>query len=398
MQLAGICLVFLIVPASMFALSKKDKVLLRKNFYFLYLLEENKVNLNGQPFEQVRRRLINDARGINCHTAACYSATLQFTGTEIEAIGNELVHLSVNDEQVKKLVHMLKLSRAYQLFAAEPDTAFIRKVWLADARGIDNILDTYIGGRPPLYSKIDAISFKEGDTVFLKEIARSVQQMKASDEAAFYRVPLLLALEALRLNGRDEAARYEPLTGKGNAAAYRRVKSINWQLYPYSAILVPGLGPEQAGVRLDPNGAKRCDSAALRYRAGKAPFLIVSGGHVHPYKTPYCEAVEMKAYLVKVLHIPSNAVIIEPHARHTTTNLRNANRLIYRFNMPANKPVLIVTDASQSRYINNSMGEKVVKELGYKPYTAITKLSAVETAYVPSENSMQINSPDPLDP
>ena len=106
----------------------------------------------------------------------------------------------------------------------------------------------------------------------------------------------------------------------------------------------------------------------------------------------------MKAYMVKVLHIPSNAIIIEPHARHTTTNLRNANRVIYRFNIPANKPVLIVTDASQSRYINNSMGDKVVKELGYKPYTSITKLSAFETAYIPSENSMQINSPDPLDP
>lgn len=398
MQLAGMCLVFLIVPASMLALSKKDKLLLKKNFYFLYLLEESRVNLSGQPFEQVRSRLVNDARNITCHTAACYSTTLQFTDAEIETIGNELVHLSVSDQQLKKLINTLKLSHAYQLFAAEPDTGFIRKVWLADARGIDNILNTYIGGHPPLYPKIDAISFKAGDTVFLTQITRSVQQMKALDKAAFYRLPMLLALEALHLNGRDEAARYEPLTGKQNAAAYRRAKKINWQSYSYSVILVPGLGPEQPGVRLDPNGAVRCDSAALRYRAGKAPFLIVSGGHVHPFKTPYCEAVEMKAYMVKVLHIPSNAIIIEPHARHTTTNLRNANRVIYRFNIPANKPVLIVTDASQSRYINNSMGDKVVKELGYKPYTSITKLSAFETAYIPSENSMQINSPDPLDP
>jgi hypothetical protein len=211
-------------------------------------------------------------------------------------------------------------------------------------------------------------------------------------------VSVLFAVEALKLNERDEAARYEPLTALENAAAYKTVKKIKWRQYPYSVILVPGLGPEQPGVKLDPNGAKRCDSAAVRYREGKAPFLVVSGGHVHPNKTPYCEAIEMKKYMVEVLHIPAAAIIIEPHARHTTTNLRNTNRLIFRFKMPFKKPVLIVTDAAQNTYINGSMKDKVVKELGYTPFSTIKKLSATETEYLPTDDSRQVNSLDPLDP
>ncbi len=205
-------------------------------------------------------------------------------------------------------------------------------------------------------------------------------------------------MDALQLNGRDEAIRYEPLTAKENAAAYKRAAGINWQSYPYSMILVPGLGPEQPGLRLDPNGAKRCDSAALRYRAGLAPFLVVSGGHVHPNKTPYCEAIEMKKYMVEVLKIPAAAIIIEPYARHTTTNLRNANRLVYLFKMPSDKPVMIVSDASQTKYINGNMKGKVQKELGYLPFQSIRQLSSTETEYIPSVNSLQINPIDPLDP
>ena len=119
---------------------------------------------------------------------------------------------------------------------------------------------------------------------------------------------------------------------------------------------------------------------------------------MHPNKTPYCEAIEMKKYLVEVLKIPASAIIIEPHARHTTTNLRNTNRLIFRFKIPFDKPVLIVTDAAQNGYINGSMKDKVIKELGYTPFSTIKKLSATETEYLPSDNSRQVNTFDPLDP
>jgi hypothetical protein len=207
-----------------------------------------------------------------------------------------------------------------------------------------------------------------------------------------------LALDALRLNGRDEAVRYEPIVHGQNQAAYDVVSTTKWDSFPYSVILVPGLGPEQPGVALDPGGARRCDSAAVRYRAGMAPFIVVSGGHVHPNKTPYCEAVEMKKYLVNELHIPEAAVIIEPNARHTTTNLRNANRLILRFKIPTDKPVLIVTDAAQNSYINGVLRDRLIKELGYVPYSSMKQLSPIETAYIPLKNCRQVNSMEPLDP
>ena len=200
------------------------------------------------------------------------------------------------------------------------------------------------------------------------------------------------------MNGRDEAIRYEPLEAGWNKNAVKKIATIKWDKYPFSAILVPGLGPEHEGLKLDPNGAKRCDSAAKRYFAGMAPFIVVSGGHVHPNKTPFAEAVEMKKYLIEVLKVPSGAILIEPHARHTTTNLRNFNRMIYRFKMPADKKILIVTDASQSGYIVGNMKNIALRDLGYVPYSSIKKISATETEYLPNETSMQINPLDPLDP
>jgi hypothetical protein len=392
------CVVLFIIPFSSLAFLKTDEILLKKNFYLLYLLEEKKIRFNGTVFLEVRNRLYNDARSLQCSDALCYSNALQFKPEEIQSIGDELVRLTGVDKRVSKLISALRKSHAYHLYDAESDTGFIRKVWQADANGIAYILNTYIAGAAPLYPKIDAISFEKDSPELLQQINAHVQKITAAEHPAFYHIPLMMALEALRINGRDEAARYEPLTGGENAAAYKRAKKINWQQYAYTAILVPGRGPEEPGVRLHPDAVRRCDSAVIRFREGKAPFLILSGGHVHPNKTPYCEAIEMKKYLVEVQHIPADAIIIEPHARHTTTNLRNATRLVYHFNMPMDKPLLIVTDASQNGYINGNMGNKVLKELGYLPYASITKLSNNETAFVPSFTSLQINSQDPLDP
>jgi hypothetical protein len=393
-------LVLYAAPADPVALSKTEKIILKKNFYFLYLLEQEKIALSGQPFKAVSERLRRDAAHAHtkCATAACYGQRLQFAPAEMKSIGNELVRLSLIDAKMKALIRTLKASGDYPLFAAGADTSFIRQVWLADAAGINYILGTYIEGKAPLYPKIDAGSFKNDDPIFRNKIGRAVNKLLAGNAKTFYRMPMLLALKALAINERDEAARYEPIYEGENAAAFRKARKVMWPSYPYSVILVPGLGPEEPNVNLDPGAAKRCDSAAIRYHEGKAPFLVVSGGHVHPAKTPYCEALEMKKYLVNIHHIPAADIIIEPHARHTTTNLRNTNRIIYRFAIPSNKPVLIVTDAAQNGYITGSMQAKVVKELGYVPFTSIKKLSATETEYLPSKNSLHINSTDPLDP
>jgi len=386
----------------------KEDILYVKNFSLLFSIEYTPVKTaETLPFRNVRERLERDARNDlkDCKGAACFT-NLQFTAEEINSIGNELVHLVNSNKYYQELATFLKMmDRSYYLYRSEPDTGFIRKAWEADARGVNYILGVYIGGRKPLYPKIDSISFQKDDPVFRDSIAVRVKDIldhkfesqKTGSENTFFKIPLWLALKALLLNGRDEAARYEPLNKKYNADADLHSNRLNWKPFQYGAILIPGLGPEQPDVKLDPGGARRCDSAAVRFRAGKAPLIVVSGGHVHPNKTPYCEAIEMKKYLVDVCHIPDSVIFIEPYARHTTTNLRNTNRLLYG-GIPKDRPILIVTDAAQTNYINGPMKDKVIKELGYAPFSSIKQISATETEYMPTENSWQINSMDPLDP
>jgi uncharacterized SAM-binding protein YcdF (DUF218 family) len=141
----------------------------------------------------------------------------------------------------------------------------------------------------------------------------------------------------------------------------------------------------------------RCRIAAQRYWAGDAPFIMPSGGKVHPYKTKYCEAEEMAKYMINVLHIPASAVMLEPHARHTTTNMRNAVRLMYRYGLPAGKPALSVTDKSQTDYIM-AMAPRCMKELKYVPYQLGKRLSETAVEFLPVPQAMQINPLEPLDP
>src|SRR5665647_1789454 len=90
---------------------------------------------------------------------------------------------------------------------------------------------------------------------------------------------------------------------------------------------------------------------AENYKKGLAPFIVVSGGFVHPFQTSYCEAFELKQYLIDQLGIPDSVIIMEPHARHTTTNIRNTNRIIYRHYIPADKQILCTSTSGQIDYI-----------------------------------------------
>ncbi|RYY29991.1 MAG: YdcF family protein, partial [Chitinophagaceae bacterium] len=178
---------------------------------------------------------------------------------------------------------------------------------------------------------------------------------------------------------------------------FKQAAKTDWKKYPATAMLVPGLGPQRADIRLDPGAARRCELAANRFKKGEAPFIIVSGGHVHPPQTPYNEAIEMRKYLVNELKIPASAVIIEPHARHTITNIRNAARLIYLFGMPADKPVKIVSDDLQSAYIFMLKG-RFMTELGYLPYKGLNRDPTGAPLFYPDLSCFKRNPYDPLDP
>jgi hypothetical protein len=100
-----------------------------------------------------------------------------------------------------------------------------------------------------------------------------------------------------------------------NQQAFTKVSTTKWLAYPYSHILVPGAGPDNSITPLSGEGMLRCRSAARAYYAGEAPFIVVSGGNVHPYKTKYNVAVEMRKYMIAKLHVPAYALMIDPHAR-----------------------------------------------------------------------------------
>jgi hypothetical protein len=386
-------------------IANEDSILTAKNFPLLSLLEQHKdlkhIISKDAAFQKIVReqyKRVSDALA-TCQNPTFYEESLQWTQNETKAAGSELIRLYTKSKALKAIVSTLKKKGSYNLYASLPDTAFLRHAWSDAAQGINHILAVYLKGEKPTYAKIDAISFAKDDAQFQKEVQDSVySELGRKPGELFFNPSLQMAIDALEINGRDESARYEPLKNGLNRLPFSAIKNVKWKAYKYSMILVPGLGPETPGVSLDPGGAKRCDEAVQRFHKGLAPFIIVSGGHVHPNKTPFCEAVEMKKYLVEKLHIPDSVVFIEPHARHTTTNIRNVSRMIFNFGIPSNMPVLIVTDSAQDNYIVKGMTKVALRDLRYLPYEKIKQLSDQEVEFYPAKNCLQADPLDPLDP
>jgi uncharacterized SAM-binding protein YcdF (DUF218 family) len=155
------------------------------------------------------------------------------------------------------------------------------------------------------------------------------------------------------MNHRDEVARYEPLEEKENKKAIAHLKQINFDTFDYASILILGNGPENYQDRLSAIGKLNIQLGVLEYEAKKAPLIIVSGGHAHPFRAAFCEAIEMKKELMDVYHVPEENIIIDPFARHTTTNLRNASRLMIAYQIPIDQKSIVITNISHSKYVEN---------------------------------------------
>jgi hypothetical protein len=334
-----------------------------------------------------------------CGDVSCYATAVQWDRQEISDIGKRLKKICQQNKGMRPLLALLRAGNQGSLYNKQSDAALIQSVWEDAALGVNGILDTYIKGKKPRYPAIDSISFPIDDAAFRERIRQLLTQLvkQQTPEKPFFELPLQLALKALAINGRDEASRYEPLDQGMNKTAVNSIPGIQWASFRYSLILVPGQGPEKEDEAINPNSIKRCILAAERYRKGLAPLIVVSGGHVHPNKTPYSEAVEMKKYMIQELHIPENVILIEPHARHTTTNLRNVARMVYRFHIPDSMKILTVSDPVQSGFIPK-MKKRFLVELGYVPYRAMKILSEEENEFYPIKKALQANPLDPLDP
>ncbi|MFY0253586.1 YdcF family protein [Chitinophaga sp. 30R24] len=377
-----------------------------KNYYLLTLfqqLPELRKMLQNDPvlkeFFAHKMQLATEALK-NCgFEVPCYSSALKFNDEEIQAVSNRLTKLFIAGNELDKLVknHLIP-SGCYGLYAHLSPKEMLIKAWEQDAKAINYTIGVYMNGDQPNYPKIDSISFNVKDRGYTELVATNLKLATTSQHTLFFEPSMAFAMEALELNDRKDAGDYEPMATTVNKAAIDRINQINWNNYPYSVILIPGEGPEDKETALSAGGMLRCRLAALQYTKGAAPFIVVSGGRVHPYKTKYSEAYEMKKFLINTLQIPEEAIIMEPHARHTTTNIRNCARLIFRYGIPMDKPAITSTLKSQSFYISDAVPERSKKELGYYPYKNGKRLSDTEMEFYPNTLSLQIDYDEPLDP
>jgi hypothetical protein len=377
-----------------------------KNYYLLTLMQElpdlRKAIAADEVLKQLLQSKISQGNAAlqTCKSdIGCLANGIKFSEAEITLVSERLAALYKADNIFGTTIknHLLP-SGCYGLYQQLPEKTVLIKAWEQDARAINYAIGVYVEGKAPNYPKIDSISFQPGDKAFASLIQSNLLLITSQDHALFFEPSMDFALGALELNGRLDAADYEPLTGGPNANAIAQIKKTNFKQYPYSVILVPGAGPEDRETELSAGGMIRCRIAAAQYHKGVAPFVVVSGGRVHPYKTKYSEAYEMKKFMINTLHIPENAIIMEPQARHTTTNMRNCVRLMFRYGMPLNKPGLVSTTASTIPYIAGILAERCRKELGYDPYQIGKTLSATEVEFFPNSLSLQIDFDEPLDP
>ena len=334
----------------------------------------------------------------NCNDVGCFDRLFRFSGPTIEMVATELKALSKHPEFKKLVMKDLRPSGAFIKYSRQSDSEMLIAAWKDAANGMNRLLSIYCLGKDPFYKDIDKVSFDVSSEEYRKLLKVKIRDIQLSHAPLFFEPTLTFALKLLEANRRDEAGRYEPLEEGENKTCLQNIKKIRWSDYPYSFILVLGAGPEDS-ARLSKIGAKRADQAAQLFLEHKAPLIILSGGHVHPMQTPFCEAIEMKKYVMEKFKIPEKSILIDPHARHTTTNFRNAARLVFRYGIPADLKAL-VTSSEDHIALTTKEGFRIrcSTELGYFPMEFITRISPVAAEFKPSVASLFFDANDPLDP
>jgi hypothetical protein len=269
-----------------------------------------------------------------------------------------------------------------------------------EIEGVNAIVRTFGLGQVPAYPQIDGAG-----TIDPQEIRSRLQAAAwlsqtpraASTQALDPSIEFALAL----LDGSDraDAIGFEPLAGGLNAPAMKRAKSLDWKRFRYSAMIVTGVGPEVPDMALSPFGKFHLRLAASRFAQGDVPFIIVTGGRAHPRATRFAEAEQMRKALIERYGVPADAIVIEPYARHTTTNLRNATRLLMAMGAPLEKDTVIVCNPGQSAAIESpAFAQRNIAELGYEPGKVGRRISPTELEFRPSPQSARVDPRDPLDP
>ena len=357
------------------------------------LLNSPALQAVGHRLRETREKVLS----LCINTMGCRVDSMMLSPSEIDVIGSTLSSLTTPSSSLSGLIrNQMRLSGRFQRHADLDDAALLRAAWLDIANAVNRLYRVY-GTEQSYKMPDDGPSYGTEAASGLPE-ALSAEIDSAQDES-FFGPWSRLAFDLLIVNQRDEAARYEPLETGANEAAFLNAKGLNWKAWRYSAILVPGvgLGPDERG--LSPDGEFRVRMAAKRWHEGLAPLVIVSGGHVHPNRTPYDEAVEMKHALMTQYQLPESAIVMDPYARHTTTNLRNASRLLFYLRAPLDREFVITADAATiSEISSKGFAERCSQELGYLPAPISEQSSRFDLAVRPNIASLYVDPLDPLDP
>jgi uncharacterized SAM-binding protein YcdF (DUF218 family) len=375
-----------------------------KNFYWITVIDQSPAVqqlLAADPALQAvyhrRLAILKTHVEDTCTWASSLVVDFRFTTADSGAIA-EALHRSEFDNLVDQ---HLRPAGYYQRFIQQSNEDLLLHAWAQTVVGINYIIDQFGLGKKLRYPRIDTASYVVDSRYYrtaLKDMFAFLSESTA-DMKLFYHPSLAVAMQLMDLNDRDEPARFEPMETGENQAACAAISHTDWAKYKYATIVIPGNGPELTTTPISPINKMHCSIAATRFKEGWAPFIIVSGGYCYPFRGPYCEAIEMKKFLMTRFGIPAAAIIIDPHARHTTTNIRNADRLIIRYGIPITKPSVFITTASQLHMAAaNAFDQRNLNELGYLPYREKQQLSIHDISFYPVMESLHMDPYDPLDP
>jgi hypothetical protein len=362
-----------------------------KGFYFVTILQEQAAVLADllmdptlQSESTTRDASLRNAATTCAGDATCVGTALTFAPADITSIGQAIgARLQSSGNLATVVTSNMRPSGAFNANASLDDVALVEAAWSDTTSWLNEAYSAYA---PELTST-------QIQAAIAQVVAQNPQPMP------FFLPAMASVLAILTADDRDNAAEDEPLAQGENAAVVANIPTIDFTKYPYTFLVVPGIGPTDTTTTLSYGSQNHADMAADRYNAGWAPLFALTGGRVHPDRTTYSEALEMKTYLMTVWGIPENVIMVDPYARHTTTNIRNVSRLAFRYGVPTTVQALIVSDEGQTLTIDSPgfLGT-CITEMGLVPWREVVQLSLTDTCFIPSVITLQQNGEDPLDP
>jgi len=385
-----------------------------RNFYWTTLVENNTVissaienNEDLSAYLETAKQRLNAIANQSSVTAAQYASALKFSDNERVAISTA-VKKAVQEGDVSTFINFSNThigpSGAFIQFSEVTNVDRLQQLIVEEMLiGVNQIIDTYTAGIDPLYPIIDAVSFDVNSTQYKLLLKTLVSDLNnnSSQYKLFYEPFLKFALGVLELNDRDEAERYFPLQKGENKPAFDFLQNIKWSDFDYSVIVVLGDSPNSLGdlPNISLGGMARADHGVALYNQGKAPLIAFCGGHLTPVHTIYSEAIEMKKYVMNTYNIPENRILVDPHSRHTTTNVRNIGRQFFRYGIPTDKKAIVSTSKSHSEYVASSKYlSRCQREMNHIPLELHERLSDFDIEFTSKIEVLHLDSSDPLDP